>query len=475
MTPRNSKDRREASETPPERDLIAGIVTPPGEGGLGGIRLAGQGAAALLKRIFSPEYDAVSSLEPFRLYYGYIIDKDNTVVDEVTAVIMPEGRSYTGQEQAEIFCHGGQFVLRKILQLILSFEVRAAEPGEFTRRAFLSGRIDLAKAEAVAELIGAKTEYAYRSARKNLLGEMSDYIDNLRDKAVQLLAELEAWVDYPEEKLETAEREKLLELAAGIIEGVSHLAKSYRSGKIIREGYKIAIAGRPNAGKSSLFNLLLNQNRAIVAPIPGTTRDYLTEWIDIEGFAVSLTDTAGLRETSGVIEKAGQKAAEKIMEESDLILWINDLASRNHKRDLAIDINKFRFRDKVVLIWNKSDLIPRKKAGGYTAESPLPGLEFSCRTKKGLEKLKEEIISRLTQSMPDLTERLVVTSERHKKKLDTALKAFRVVKRLIEKDESFELVSFELRQGINAIDEITGRIYNDEILDRIFSQFCIGK
>lgn len=459
-----------------DREAIAAIITPPGEGGIGAIRIAGYGSHEVLGKVFRPAHSPTAKLEKFKLYYGYIVDKKGDVLDEVTAVTMPEGESYTGQEQAEIFCHGGTVVLRTILAEISRHSVRPAEPGEFTRRAFLNGRIDLARAEAVAELIGSKTEYSYTAARKNLLGELSGYIDDLREKAILLLAEIEAGVDYPEEYLETADGERLVSSCAGIIAGIDSLVKTYRGGKIIREGFKVAIAGRPNAGKSSLFNLLLNQTRAIVAPVPGTTRDYLTEWIDLEGAAVSLTDTAGLRRKSGQIEKAGQAAALEIMDHTDLIIWIADISRGRWVAEVEKDMEKLPYRDKLLIVLNKADLVEdcekeRKKLG----KSVYEGHCLSCKTKKGLEKLRKSLNEKIHSEMPDLTDSLVVTSERHKQKLDSAREAFERAEGLLKGNETPELVAFEIRQGIAAIDEITGRIYNEEILDRIFASFCIGK
>jgi len=459
-----------------DREAIAAIITPPGEGGIGAIRVAGTGSHELLWSIFRPIHSTGGKWENFRLYYGHIVGSETIIIDEVTAVTMPDEQSYTGQEQAEIFCHGGQVVLRKILAEITGRGIRPAEPGEFTRRAFLSGRIDLATAEAVAELIASKTEYSYNAAKKNLLGEMSDYINDIRENAIQLLAEIEASVDYPEEDLEPAEQQKLLDLSDLINSRTNELATTYRGGKIIREGFNIAIAGRPNAGKSSLFNLLLNQTRAIVAPVPGTTRDYLTEWIDLEGIAVSLTDTAGLRKKSGEIEKLGQKAALEIMERSDLIIWIADVSRKRWPGELKADLQDFPFKDKLLILLNKVDLIDGAPASlKKPAEELSKALYLSCKTKKGFAELKKDLLKRINSEMPDLTDRLVVTSERHKQKLDIAGKAFAKAGELLRQGESPEIIAFELKSGVDAIDEITGRIYNEEILDRIFAQFCIGK
>ncbi len=412
------------------------------------------------------------------MYYGSIVNETDTIIDEVTMVQMPVGNSYTGLDQAEIFCHGGQYVLKQILQQIYKFDIRPAEPGEFTRRAFLAGRIDLTKAEAVADLIASKTEYSYRSARDNLLGELSQHINTLRDRAILLLAEIEAAIDYPEENLDISEKKNQLESIEFLISSIKELIDSYKSGKIIKEGFKIVIAGRPNAGKSSLFNLLLNQNRAIVTPTPGTTRDYLTEWIELDGHAVSLTDTAGLRKSVSAIEKSGQFYAEVEMKRADLIIWMADISKKSWKSSLLYDLEKLSKFGDVLIVLNKTDLANKtafKNISSAIKELGIYGLILSCKTRSGIGKLKKDLINSINKNMPDLTDRLVVTSERHKKKLTNSLKYLKNAQKGIQSEISPELIAFELRQAVNKIDEITGRIYTEDILDNIFSHFCIGK
>ncbi|UCD93611.1 MAG: tRNA uridine-5-carboxymethylaminomethyl(34) synthesis GTPase MnmE [Candidatus Zixiibacteriota bacterium] len=467
------------SQGDPSRDTIAAIITPPGEGGLGAIRISGPGAHSVIERIFRPAESDVSAGRMFHLYYGHIVDVNSGVIDEVTMAEMPEGKSYTGQKQAEIFCHGGRFVLQRILEEIFRFNVRPAEPGEFTRRAFLAGRIDLARAEAVAELVASKTEYSYSAARKNLLGLLSERIEKLRTRAVELIAEIEASIDFPDEALETAERNRLVAMIDDMIADAGELVGSYKAGRIIKEGYRIAITGRPNAGKSSLFNVLLNQNRALVTPTPGTTRDYLTEWIDLDGVAVSITDTAGLRSGAGPIEKAGMASALKILKESDRVVWIADISRKSWRKELTADLDEYGSGHSILMILNKIDKLKDldKKKGGKTSFSRRGGtaVPISCKTKAGMGALRRALVGRIRDSMPDLTDGIVVTSGRHKRKLENFLRSLKRVRKGIERAISPELAAFEMRQGINEIDEITGRIYNEEILDRIFSRFCVGK
>jgi len=467
--------RKESSIQLRNDDTIAAIITPPGDGGLGAIRIAGPESLKIVNRVFRPRDRRESALQPFHLYHGYIMDKNGAVIDEVTTVVMPEGRSYTGQLQAEIFCHGGQFVLRRILEEILRQNARPAEPGEFTRRAFLSGRIDLARAEAVADLVASKTTYAYNVARNNLLGRLSQEIDSVRNKIIDLLADIEAAVDYPEEALETAGNQTLETSLREIIGNLKNLIESYRSGRIIKEGFKIAITGRPNAGKSSLFNLLLNQNRAIVASIPGTTRDYLSEWIDLDGLAVQLTDTAGLRGKAGVIEKAGQASAQKIIEESDLVIWLVDITRKGWKKEIPADLKNLSNRI-ILLLYNKIDKAKRDvKASLKSIDFSVPSFPVSCLTGEGMTDFRRYLKTVTSAEFPDLTDRLVITSERHQVKLKNASRHFKKARLSLKKQLSPELTAFDLRQGLNEIDEITGRVYNEQVLDRIFSRFCIGK
>jgi tRNA modification GTPase len=464
-----------------DRDTIAAIITPPGEGGggLGAIRISGPRSFNIIAKIFRPADKNTTPDKPFHLYYGFIVDNKGDVVDEVTTVQMPRGKSYTGQKQVEIFCHGGQFVLKRILGEIYNHNVRPAEPGEFTKRAFLAGRIDLARAEAVADIISSKTEYAYNAAVNNLLGKLSDRVNSIRKKAIELLAEIEASIDYPEEELENDEKTHLSNSIDTIIGQVDELAKSYKAGKIIKEGFRIAIVGRTNAGKSSLFNLLLNQSRAIVAPTPGTTRDYLTEWIDLGGMAVSITDTAGLRSGAGLAEKAGQKSAVKIMKEAHLVVWIVDITRKKWQDELKNDLEDYGADYPILIVLNKID---KDKIFREKATESIPGIDrtipfslLSCKSHSGFENFKKKLSLYIDDLLPDQTDGLFVTSERHRKKLTDSLKNLRRVKRGIGENISLELIAFDLRQGINEIDEITGRIYNEEILDQIFARFCIGK
>ncbi len=455
-------------------DTIAAIITPPGEGGVAAIRLAGRLCLSILKTHFKPAVIKSSKkIVPFMMRYGHFIRRGETkATDEIMAVYMPAGRSYTGCDQVELYCHGGPQVVKLILDELLASGARAAEPGEFTKLAFLSGRIDLSHAEAVAEIIAANTESSYEAAREHLVGHYSEYVEKLRDDLVGIVAEVEASIDFPEEEIESAERASLLFSIDEIRSSLVTLSDSYRGGRIIKEGFRIAIAGRPNAGKSSLFNLLLRQQRAIVATTAGTTRDYLSEWIDLEGYAVNIVDTAGLRGKGGAIEKAGQESAQRIISKSDLILWMIDLAEANWSKQLTSDL-KMLGSTPIMVTGNKIDMCDNHHLQVKSYDGEI--ICVSCKTGKGIKDLKRTLVALVSENLPDLTSGVVVTSARHKSKLTSATRHILTARKKIADSVELELAAFDLRQAVADLDEITGRIYTEEILGRIFSKFCVGK
>ena len=434
------------------------------------LRLAGPRSRQIFRKFFKPQ--AETKEQPFLLRYGHFISAAGETLDEVMAVYMPRGKSYTGLEQVEIFCHGGRRVVRLILDQLIKGGARAAQPGEFTKLAFLNGRIDLARAEAVAEIIAANTDSSYKAGREHLLGAYAGEIERLREHLVTVLADIEASIDFSEEEIDPGTNVQHVGRLREVQRQIEALLDSYTGGRIINEGFKIAIGGRPNAGKSSLFNLLLRQERALVNPEAGTTRDYLSEWIDLDGFAVNLIDTAGLRTGGSQVEKEGQARAEKIIEESDLVLWMFDLAAKDWQESLKADIGRLAYAP-ILLVGNKIDVIA--DASPASLKVALETAIMSCLTKKGLKDLRQAVLWRIRAKMPDLTSGQVVTSARHQQKLDTARKAIKRTAQKLKANESPEITAFELRQAVESLDEITGRIYNEEILGKIFSSFCIGK
>jgi tRNA modification GTPase len=407
------------------------------------------------------------------LRYGRIAGQDNgQSLDEVLTAYMPGPKSFTGEDMVEIYCHAGQFTLNAIQDRICALGCRPAEPGEFSMRRFLNHGVDISKLEGAAEVVASKTDLAWRLSREHLLGAYGEHISNLRKKIVHLLAEIEADIDFPEEdSIGSIGRSLLDKRLDGIIGDLEHLAADYKMGKIIQDGYRVALMGPPNAGKSSLFNRLVRQNRALVTPVPGTTRDYISEWIDIKGLPVELFDTAGLRKARGQVERAGVVATRKIINRADLIIYIYDLSGKipgSHQL-------KLRKNQQVIIALNKIDLLPGKRPNPKKRQSHF-GKECDCcvisaKTGKGIKELISKIYSK--SGVADLTESLVVTSQRHKIKIDRCLHHLHNIRRMI--DQPTEIVSFELRQAANQIGEITGHVYTEEILDEIFANFCIGK
>jgi len=455
-----------------DNDTIAAIATPTGSGGIGIVRISGPQSLGILKKIFVPQ-NLKSKPTPYMLRFGRIIGhKDRNPLDEVLAAYMPGSKSFTGEDMVEIYCHAGQFMLKAILDNMLTYDCRPAEAGEFSLRRFLNHGIDLSRLEGAAEVVASKTDLAYRLAREHLLGGYGEQIASLRAEIVRLLAELEADIDFPEEEsVGRIGRDMLETRLDGIIERLDQLSAGYRLGKIIQDGYRVVILGPPNSGKSSLFNRLVHDNRALVTPVPGTTRDYISEWIDIDGLPVQLFDTAGLRTARGQVEKAGIESTRRLIGKADGILYLFDISGKLNslpKIDLGRD-------QKMLILLNKVDLVDDERSRTKKWQDKLiPGHEImsvSAKTGRGIKALLKRIYDQA--GVADLTDNLVVTSQRHKAKIDTCLSHLNKIRTLVSMPT--EIISFELRQAADRIGEITGAIYTEQILDEIFSRFCIGK
>ncbi|MCP4569870.1 MAG: tRNA uridine-5-carboxymethylaminomethyl(34) synthesis GTPase MnmE [FCB group bacterium] len=436
------------------------------------IRISGPQALNILKRIFIPQKQN-SKPVPYMLRYGRIIGHNGSeVLDEVMAAYMPEARSFTGDEMVEVYCHSGQYTLKSILDNVLTHQCRLAEAGEFSLRRFANHGIDLTRLEGAAEVVAAKTDLAYRFSREHLLGAYGDHITDLKNRIIRLLAEIEADIDFPEEdSVGSIGREMLNKNLDEIIEALNLLGESYRTGRIVQDGYRVLILGPTNVGKSSLFNRLVRQNRALVTPVPGTTRDYLTEWIDIRGLPVELIDTAGLRRGRGRIEKAGIAETRRLIRNADLILYLFDINGRLQSFPQIVTGKK----QNIIVVLNKADLLTDRKAGFdkwiRKIGSENLSLMVSAKTGLGLKKLLGQIHD--SAGIADLTDSRVVTSHRHKTKIDNCLK--HLIKIRSASGQPTEIISFELRRAADQIGEITGQVYTEEILDEIFSNFCIGK
>jgi tRNA modification GTPase len=459
-------------------DTIAAIATPPGSGGIAIIRVSGSGSSEVPALIFRSGRDGAKArtMEPHRLYHGHIINPaTNDTVDEVLCVFMKSPNSYTGQDILEIHSHGGQLVPKRILEILFGLGIRPANPGEFTLRAFLNGKMDLSQAEAVSDIINARTDEGLKQAELQLEGELSRLVSGFKETTLDIMAEIEAQVDFPEDEIDPTTKDAMTGRINNLISGIDSLLATYEEGRIIKNGVKTAILGKPNVGKSSLLNMLLMKERAIVSPLPGTTRDFIEESIDIGGIPLVLIDTAGIRETYDEIEHEGVRLAKKKAEEAELLLIVLDGSEALDRDDM--EVLKGAAGKKAIIILNKADKGIRLNPDTL----PCPAHEdriihTSAKTGAGTEELKSSVRRLLTgaNSRTDGSE-IILTELRHKLALENSadrLSAFLV---LLERGESPEYLAIELRAALDALGEITGEVTTEDILGRIFSKFCIGK
>ena len=457
-------------------DTIAAIATPRGEGGIGIVRVSGHLAIPIACEIFkSPRDISPSEFSTHTLNYGHIIDPVlGDVVDEVMLGVMRAPKSYTAEDVVEFNCHGGIVPLRRVLELTLKAGARLAEPGEFTKRAFLNGRIDLAQAEAVIELIKSKTDLTRKVAIDGLTGKFSSEINALSDRLADLLAEVEASVDFPDEDLDFMPTDAMCQTALSIQSDLDRLIDTASEGRILREGISIAIVGRPNVGKSSLLNALLQVDRAIVTDIPGTTRDTIEESLNLEGIPIKLVDTAGIRQTKDIIEQQGVERSKAYFDSADLVLMMFDASQALTADDFGL-LNDVVAR-KAILILNKIDLpvvTSREDLQPHVFQKPI--VETSMLHGKGIEVLKSVIIQEVLGSEFIMGESPIVTNVRHHDALRRSRIALEYAIESFKQNMPPDLVAVDLRSGLDCVGEIVGKTTTEDILDRIFSQFCIGK
>ncbi len=455
-------------------DTIAAISTPLGQGGIGIVRLSGNKAVQIADRIFcSPGKKNIKNTPSHRIMYGHVIDPaDSEVVDEVMVSVMKAPNTYTKEDIVEINCHGGAVPLRRTLELLLKCGARHAEPGEFTRRAFLNGRIDLAQAEAVLDVINALTVESQKTAVQQLRGTFSKKMESIRERLIELTALVEAHIDFPEEDIESIPLAGMKNRAAEIRKSLEKLIDTSRYGMILRDGLKTAIIGRPNVGKSSLLNALLAHDRAIVTNIPGTTRDVIEDHLNIQGLPVKIMDTAGIREVKDIAEKEGVKRSLRLMEEADLVLLLLDGSEDLHDTDREL-IEKSETGSTMIVI-NKSDL-PQKIDPAVEADfKPFPTLTISAKTDTGLDTLKSRIVELATGGRSGSGADMV-TNIRHVHALERALSSMDSFSSEAGRKTPPEFLAVELRDALDAIGEILGITTPDDILNRIFDNFCIGK
>lgn len=457
-----------------EETTIAAIATAPGEGGIGIVRISGSQAADVADALFhTKKIKSFHEAEPYRLYFGHVVRKDQRV-DEGLAVYMKAPHSYTGEDVVEIQIHGSTEALRETLELALENGALPASRGEFTKRAFLNGRLDLTQAEAVMDIIEARGSAALSQAESHLSGALSRFVKMSRDELTDLITKLEVTIDYPEEDLEDLTNEQIGEGLDGIEKSLSSLLKRSEEGRIIKDGLRTAIVGRPNAGKSSLLNALLQEDRAIVTDIPGTTRDTIEESIKIGGVPLVLMDTAGLRETDNKVEKIGIERAKKSMEQADLVLAVIDGSHPLEKEDREL-LSSLKGRKSMVIL-NKYDLpqeVDEEEIKALAGDAPVVSL--SARYGSGMEEL-EEALRRLTETQDrDAGRRLFLTNLRHVDLVKKALEAVRRAQQSLQDGMPADCITVDLVEAWNRMGEITGETVDNELINKIFERFCVGK
>ncbi len=456
-------------------DTIAAISTPVGHSGIGIVRLSGKDSIKITDKIFvSPKKKSLKQTPSHRIIYGHIINLNKEIIDEVLVSVMKAPRTYTKEDVVEINCHGGPVPIRRILELTLKAGARLAEPGEFTRRAFLNGRIDLTRAEAVLDIINALTDQGQKAAVEQLRGKLAKKIETLREKLIKLTAFVEAYIDFPEEDVELPSLKEMKKMALKIQKFLRQLIESSQYGMILREGLKTAIIGRPNVGKSSLLNALLEQDKAIVTETPGTTRDVIEDYLNIQGIPVKIMDTAGIREVKDIAEKEGVKRSLMAMKNADLVLTILDGSEDLHDTDREL-IGKCNQKNTILVI-NKTDL-PQKIRLSEIHSGKKSGrqvVRISAIKKRGLNELKDKIVETALKGK-SFDSMGVVTNIRHVHALKKALASVNSFIEGITKKTYPEFLAVELRDTLDVIGEIQGITTPEDILNKIFSDFCIGK
>ncbi len=451
-----------------QRDPIAAIATPVGEGGIAVIRVSGEKAIEKVSTIFRGK--DLNSVPSHTVHFGHLT-RNGKKIDEVVATIFRSPKSYTGEDTVEISCHGGVLVTQEVLETVLATGVRAAEPGEFTQRAFLNGKMELSQAEAVADLIHAKSRKAVEAAQQQLDGALGKHVAQFRQQIIDATALVELELDFIEEDVEFASRDQLRRLINELLEEIVKLLSTYETGRLVKYGIRTVFVGKPNAGKSTLLNALMGKDRAIVSDIAGTTRDVIDADWSLDGLLFTLTDTAGLRETEDVIEAEGVKRSHKAMDGADLIVYLKDLSERISSTELAL-VGELRNRygsKSIIAVGNKVD-----QSVNPELESEFD-LVISAKTGQGMEELKQLMKSAVMQNKDIDTSGLLVTSTRHRDALEKTHQHLSDALRALDSGTTGDFVSIDLRAALHELGTITGSITTEDLLDSIFSRFCIGK
>ena len=450
---------------------IAAISTPKGEGGIGIIRISGDKSFEILSKIFNTK-NPNKDLGFYKFNYGFIHDKGK-IIDEVMIVRMKAPKTYTCEDVVEINCHGGYFVTEKVLELVLKNGARHAEKGEFTKRAFMNGRIDLSQAEAVMDLIHGKTEKSISLSLDQLRGDLKNKINNFKKSLLDVTAHVNVVLDYPEEGIDDPLPENLRKNLEKVYEEANLLIESYDKGKKIKEGIKTVIVGKPNVGKSTLLNSLLREERAIVTHVPGTTRDIIEEIINIKGIPLVLTDTAGIRKTDDIVENIGVEKSKQLIEKADLILLVLDASEKLEKEDMEV-IEKIKENNKkTIVLLNKIDLERKLDLSSYNLENIV---EISAKDNIGIEEMEDKIYSYIVEEdVENTSEKLIITNIRHKTALEKTKEAVKNIFETIDTGMPMDLISVDLKEALDSLSEITGEISSEDILEHIFGNFCVGK
>ncbi len=455
---------------------IAAIATAPGEAGIGIVRLSGEKSIEIAGKIFKPSKgNSIKAYSTRRLTHGYIVDPgSNKTIDEVLITYMKAPYTYTAEDVVEIDCHGGIVPVRKILELVLRMGAILAEPGEFTKRAFLNGRIDLSQAEAVMDMIQSKTEKGFDIALSQLEGSLSNEVKEIRNNILEMMAHITVNIDFPDDDIEEITYKDLEDRAYNIHGKIVKLLKTADTGRIIKEGLNTVIIGKPNVGKSSLLNALLKESRAIVTEIPGTTRDIIEEFVSIQGIPLKIIDTAGIRETEDVVERIGVERTKEIFNKSDLIVFIVNASEPLSVEDETI-IELIQHKQAIVLM-NKTDLpmiLEESKVEGLLPGKPL--IKISLVDGKGLDELEKAIVDLVYGGLVKTKESSLITNIRHKYALEKAEESVRDAIKAIHNNLSLDFVEVDIKNCWESLGEIIGETLEEDILDKIFANFCIGK
>ena len=452
-------------------DTIAAISTPKGEGGIAIIRISGDKSFEILDKIFIKK-NPNADLGFYKLNYGFIKDGEK-IVDEVMAVRLKAPKSYTCEDIVEINCHGGTLVSEKVLELVLRNGARHAESGEFTKRAFMNGRIDLSQAEAVMDIIQGKTEKSVSLSLDQLRGDLRDKVNEFKKALLDITAHVNVVLDYPEEGIDDPLPVELRDNLENVYEEANRLIDSYDTGKKIKEGIKTVIVGKPNVGKSTLLNALLHEERAIVTHIAGTTRDVIEEIINIKGIPLVLVDTAGIRKTDDIVENIGVEKSKQFIEKADLVLLVLDASKELENEDIEV-INQIKEnKKKVIVLLNKIDLNKKINLEGHNLENIV---EISAKDNIGIEDMQEKIYSYIVEEdVENSSEKLIITNIRHKTALEKTKDAIRNIFETIDMGLPMDLISVDLKEALDSLSEITGEISSEDILDHVFGNFCVGK